>query len=83
MLLVILGIVLAANQVWYIKQKRAGKTPGFLTSIGCLVVALFCAYGFLASGELTGTAELAWKVVYAAAGLISLGLAVWQAIKRN
>ncbi len=37
----------------------------FGTSGGCLMFALFCAYGFLASGELTGNQEIAWKVGYA------------------
>ncbi len=34
------------------------------SSGGCLFVALFCAYGFLASGELQGTREILWMIPY-------------------
>lgn len=48
---------------------------------GCVLVALFCAYGFACSGEYTGTQELAWKSGYAAAGSGALMLALWLAFK--
>lgn len=48
---------------------------------GCLLVALFCCYGFLASGEYEGTRELAWKTAYALMGTVSMSGAVIQAIK--
>jgi hypothetical protein len=51
------------------------------SSGGCLLFALFCAYGFLASGELDGAAELAWRTGYAIAGVIGLGGALIQVRK--
>jgi len=40
------------------------------SSGGCLLAALFCVYGFLASGELQGNRQIYWKTGYAVAGLI-------------
>jgi hypothetical protein len=51
------------------------------SSGGCLLVALFCAYGFVASGELQGNGELLWKTGYAVAGAVSFFGALWQAFK--
>ena len=36
-----------------------------------MLVTLFCAYGFVASGELQGNRELLWKTGYAVAGAVS------------
>lgn len=55
----------------------------FLSSGGCLFFALFCVYGFIASGEYDGTRELAWKSGYAALGLASLATSVWLASKKR
>lgn len=38
--------------------------------------ALFCGYGFLASGELSGSEEMLWRSGYAVLGLGSLVVAV-------
>lgn len=43
---------------------------------GCLLLALFCVYGFLASGELDGASETAWKTGYTIAGAGALLVAV-------
>ena len=51
------------------------------SSGGCLLVALFCVYGFWASGEYQGTKELAWKTGYATVGPVALFGSVWQAIR--
>lgn len=51
------------------------------SSGGCLLVAMFCAYGFLASGELQGDREIAWKTGYALVGGLSFLAAVWQAFR--
>ena len=51
------------------------------SSGGCLFVALFCAYGFLASGELQGTREILWKTVYAVTGAVCFFGALWQSFK--
>jgi hypothetical protein len=48
---------------------------------GCVLVALFCAYGFACSGEYTGTQELWYKAVYAIAGIGALLLGLWLAFK--
>ena len=53
------------------------------TGGGCLLFAVFCAYGFLASGELNGAEEMAWKTGYAIAGGIALLAAVILVSKRN
>ncbi|HUG19420.1 MAG TPA: hypothetical protein VMM56_10605, partial [Planctomycetaceae bacterium] len=55
---------------------RAMKWIG---SGGCFFLALFCGYGFLASGELSGTPELMWKTGYAVAGLLAFCGAVYAA----
>jgi hypothetical protein len=34
--------------------------------------ALFCVYGFIASGELNGAPETAWKTGYSIAGILAL-----------
>ena len=49
------------------------------TSGGCVLAALFCVYGFMASGELEGTRELAWRSGYAIAGCLALLGAIVQA----
>ncbi len=54
----------------------------FLSSGGCFFLALFCVYGFLASGEYSGTRELAWKSGYAALGMVALVTSVWLARKK-
>ena len=51
------------------------------SSGGCLLVALFCAYGFIASGELQGNREIVWKTGYALVGVICFVGALWQAFK--
>lgn len=54
----------------------------YLSSGACLLVAVFCAYGFLASGEYTGAQKLAWQSGYAIAGLVMLTSGLWIA-RRN
>lgn len=49
----------------------------FFTSGGCIFLALFCGYGFLASGEYSGTRELWWKVGYGSVGVLLLLTALW------
>ncbi len=49
----------------------------------CILVALFCAYGFLAAGESSGAAKVAWKTGYVAVGLLALLGAAWQAARRT
>jgi hypothetical protein len=51
----------------------------WLTSGGCFLFAIFCGYGFLASGELSGTAELLWKIGYALTGGLAFAGAVYSA----
>ena len=51
------------------------------SSGGCLFVALFCVYGFVASGELQGTREILWKTGYAVTGAICFFGALWQSFK--
>ena len=38
----------------------------------CALFALFCGYGFIASGELDGTSATAWKTGYVIAGIVAL-----------
>jgi hypothetical protein len=38
----------------------------------CVLFALYCGYGFIASGELDGDGETAWKTGYAIAGILAL-----------
>ena len=51
------------------------------SSAGCLLVALFCVYGFLASGEYEGTKEFLWKAGYATVRIITFLGSVWQATR--
>jgi hypothetical protein len=37
-----------------------------------VLFALYCGYGFIASGELDGDGETAWKTGYAIAGILAL-----------
>lgn len=48
---------------------------------GCVLFAVFCVYGFLASGELEGAAEIAWRTGYALAGFTALAGAFFQSRK--
>lgn len=48
---------------------------------GCVLVALFCAYGFICSGEYAGRQELVWKSGYAAIGIGAVMVALWLAFK--
>jgi hypothetical protein len=40
---------------------------------GCVLFALFCIFGFIASGEATGASETRWKTGYAFAGIVAMG----------
>ncbi|MBC8289939.1 MAG: hypothetical protein H8E37_06445 [Planctomycetes bacterium] len=51
------------------------------SSGGCVLAALFCVYGFIASGEYEGAQELAWRSGYAVAGLVARFGAFVQAKK--
>ncbi len=51
------------------------------SSGGCLLVALFCVYGSMASGELQGNREILWKTGYSVVGATCLFGAFWQAFK--
>ena len=51
------------------------------SSGGCVLVALFCIYGFIASGELQGNHEILWKTGYALVGVACLLGALWQSFK--
>ncbi len=51
------------------------------SSGGCLLVALFCVYGFLAAGEYQGTREIAWKAAYALLGAVAVLGALCQAAR--
>ena len=53
------------------------------SSGGCLLVALFCVYGFVASGELQGNGELCWKTGYAVTGAVSFLGVLWQSFKEK
>ncbi len=82
-ILVVLIAILIIGQVVYWRQAKAGKAIRFLSSGGLLFLALFCAYGFWASGELNGQKEVAWKTGYAVLGVLSLVGTVYQAAKGN
>lgn len=41
----------------------------------CVLFSLFCVFGFLASGELDGGREVAWRTGYAIAGLAGMTVA--------
>ncbi len=51
------------------------------SSGGCLLVALFCIYGFIASGELQGSREILWKSGYALVGMVCVLCALWKSFK--
>lgn len=55
----------------------------FASSGSCLLFAMFCGYGFLASGEYSGAKELWWKVGYGTVGGLSLLSAIWLAWRRR
>ena len=46
-----------------------------------MLVALFCAYGFVASGEFQGNREILWKTGYAVAGAVCFFGALWQSFR--
>gem|GEM_PF-3303459 len=50
---------------------------------GCVLLAVFCTYGFVASGELSGASRTAWKAGYAILGGIALVTAGLQGTRRN
>lgn len=39
----------------------------------CVMFALFCVFGFIASGEADGAREVRWKTGYAFAGIVAMG----------
>lgn len=43
----------------------------FLFALLLLAFGLFCVFGFFASGELSGSEEMAWRAGYATLGLTS------------
>lgn len=44
----------------------------FLLVIFLTLVTGFCVFGFLAAGEVEGTAQLKWRLAYSLIGLASL-----------
>jgi len=83
-ILAILIAVLLVNQLYYWKQTKAGKTVKTVRlprGGGLFFFALFCGYGFLASSELQGNEEVAWKVAYGTLGIVSLVGAFYRASK--
>ena len=47
-----------------------------------IAVAAFCVFGFLAAGEVPADAN-SFRLVYGAAGVVSVGTAVWLAWPRR
>lgn len=53
-------------------------------SSGCFFfLALFCIYGFIASGEYDGEKEIVWKTTYVVLGLIAVVGAFWRALNKK
>ena len=50
------------------QRKHQMKFLSCGSSGGCLFFAMFCGYGFLASGEFSGAQEMWWKVGYGTVG---------------
>ncbi|MFT4554827.1 MAG: hypothetical protein ACI92S_000156 [Planctomycetaceae bacterium] len=49
------------------------QTMKWIITGGGVVFALFCIFGFIASGELNGASETRWKAAYAIAGVVAMG----------
>ena len=70
LVLAALLVVLGVGQILYWRRPRARKpTAGRSVASGALLLlAAFCAYGFLAAGEQRGRQETAWRTGYALCG---------------
>lgn len=82
LVIAILLCLACSSIVFGISSFRAGKLR-FASSGSLLIIAAFCAYGFIASGEYTGSKELYFKSAYGLVGGLCVVAALWLAINRQ
>lgn len=71
---------------WSMSGRRSpGRLGRYLSGSVFFLIALFCGFGYLASGELSGREEFVWKTGYAVTGLLFLIATIMQLTdsKRN
>lgn len=75
--LIVVVSVFVLDRVAFRRRTKttATKPRRFLSVGGLLGFALFCCYGFLCAGELSGSEELLWKIGYGTLAAVTVSAA--------